>query len=441
MPAHLERARNGCALHGALQTFEAIEGVVPVIHSTSGCGVQHYLGGVLGSGSSLPGTAGVPLSSSNVGEKHVIFGGGSRLREQLKNTVKTIRGELYVVVSGCATEMVGDDIPAMTKEGREQGFPVIHATTPGFRGGPHLGYELAVKALIEQLPALQSGEVDALPGLVNIWGVIPQQDLFWQGHLQEIARLLGELGLSANTLFGSGEGVEAWRRIPRAALNLVLSPWGREAARILEEKYAIPWLDLEGLPVGANATGRLLEGVEQRLRVAPQLIEGVRRREEAAFTRCLGRLADHYYNAGFQREFALVGEASLVTGLAEFLVGTLGLLPRLVIITDNPPELVREGIFDLLRGYLDSFAATVVFSEDSGEITELLRASGAELVLGSSLEREAAESLDAPLVEVSFPVTDRLILSQGYAGYRGGITLLEDLGSAILAHNRRTRVL
>ena len=151
MAHHIEGSRNSCALHGALQVIGAIEGAVPVIHSTAGCGVQHFLGiNRLAAGGDRFG--GPPVSSSNISEKHVVFGGGSRLREQLKNTVKIVEGDLYVIVTGCSTEMVGDDIPAMAKEGRDQDFPVIYANTPGFRGDVHQGYQLAVKALIEQLP-------------------------------------------------------------------------------------------------------------------------------------------------------------------------------------------------------------------------------------------------------------------------------------------------
>jgi nitrogenase molybdenum-iron protein beta chain len=145
MSHHLEGSRNSCALHGALQLFEAIQGVIPVIHSTSGCGVQYYLGGTRLSGGNDP-FGSPPVSSSNIAEKHVVFGGGSRLREQLKNTVKVVQGDLYAIVTGCSIEMVGDDVPAMAKEGREQDWPVIYANTPGFRGDVHQGYQLAVRA-------------------------------------------------------------------------------------------------------------------------------------------------------------------------------------------------------------------------------------------------------------------------------------------------------
>ena len=45
--------------------------------------------------------------------------------------------------------------------------------------------------------------------------------------------------------------------------------------------------------------------------------------------------------------------------------------------------------------------------------------------------------LGVPFLQISFPVADRVVLNRCYAGYRGAATLLEDLGSEILAHSYR----
>lgn len=433
MGNHLESPRNTCALIGALQTIQAIEGFVPIIHSTAGCGLQQYLGGNSGGAGGVGWTEGMTVSSSNISEKHVVFGGSSRLREQIKNTVKVIRGDLYIVLTGCATEMVGDDIPAMSKEAREQGFPVIHAGTPGFRGGVHRGYELAVKALVEQLPSVTGEPGDRIPGLVNILGIVPQQDVFWQGNLAELQRVLEKTGLTVNTLFGIDGGLDAWRRIGRAELNIVVSPWGVEAAQLLEEKYGTPYLDLKGLPVGAEGTSALLLGVTEKLGLDNSRTEEIRRSEERLLNYHVARMADTYFTAGFQKEFALVGETAQVLGLTGFLTDVLGLLPMTIVITDNPPVPCRMEIVEELLKITGGTVPNVVFSEDGGEIGNVLAASDTELIIGSSLEAETAGRLQIPLLQVSFPVSDRLILGRGYAGYRGAVAFIEDLGSVLMS--------
>lgn len=431
MSHHIEGSRNSCALHGALQVFEAIEGTVPVIHSTSGCGVQHYLGATRLSGGNDP-FGSPPVSSTNIREKHVVFGGGSRLREQLKNSVKVAKGDLYAIVTGCSIEMVGDDVPAMAKEGIDQDWPVIYASTPGFRGDVHQGYQLAVRSLIEQLPDLWKEATPAPAGLVNIWGVIPNQDPFWRGNLQEVGRLLEAIGLVPNLLLGADQDVASWKQVPGAALNLTLSPWGEVPVRLLEERYGTPFVSVGGLPVGA-AAGTLLRLVTEKLGLDRQRTEAVIALEESRLKKQFALLADTYYRTGFQREFALVGESAQVVGIAEFLGNTLGLLPRTLVVTDNPPEYLRESLTTGLKSIVPGYETEVVFSEDRPEIAAAIKEGSAGVVLGSSLDQEAAVELGVPFLAVSFPLTNRVVLDRGYAGYRGAAALLEDLGSVILA--------
>ncbi|GAM10275.1 nitrogenase molybdenum-iron protein beta chain [Geobacter sp. OR-1] len=431
MSHHIEDSRNSCALHGALQVYEAIEGVVPVIHSTSGCGVQHYLGGTRLSGGNAPfGSA--PVSSTNIREKHVVFGGGSRLREQLKNSVKVVQGDLYAIVTGCSIEMVGDDVPAMAKEGLDQDWPVVYANTPGFRGDVHQGYQLAVRALIEQLPDIWKGASPAPAGLVNIWGIIPNQDPFWRGNLRELGRLLEAIGLVPNLLLGDGQDVESWKKVPGAAFNLAVSSWGELPARLLEERYGTPFISLAGLPVG-TAAADLLYQLTGELGLDQPRIDAVIAREEARLSHQFARLADTYYRTGFQREFALIGESAQVVGIGEFLAKSLGLLPRLLVITDNPPDPVQKALVTRLNPIVPGYETDIIFSEDRAGIGASVRDSGAGIVLGSSLEQEAAEELGVPFLAVSFPLADRIVLDRGYAGYRGATALLEDLGSVILS--------
>ena len=82
MTQQIINARNGCLLQGVLNATKAVGGFVPIIHSNPGCGFQGYLGGSL-----LDGPFGNEgdIPATNVSEKHVVFGGTSRLREQIKN--------------------------------------------------------------------------------------------------------------------------------------------------------------------------------------------------------------------------------------------------------------------------------------------------------------------------------------------------------------------
>jgi nitrogenase molybdenum-iron protein beta chain len=156
-------------------------------------------------------------------------------------------------------------------------------------------------------------------------------------------------------------------------------------------------------------------------------------REEARLNRQFVQLADSYFRAGFQREFALVGESAQVVGIGEFLGKSFGLLPRTLVITDSPPDAVREILVARLAAIVPGYETNIVFSEDRAEIADAIKAGEVGVILGSSLEQEAAVELGVPILAVSFPLTGRIVLDRGYAGYRGATALLEDLGSVLLA--------
>ena len=58
------------------------------------------------------------------------------------------------------------------------------------------------------------------------------------------------------------------------------------------------------------------------------------------------------------------------------------------------------------------------------------------LILGSGWEKELASRINGDLLIVSVPVTYRLILNCGYAGYEGGLRAIEDIYDRVLATYR-----
>lgn len=427
----LHKNRNGCALHGALKVVNAVDGLVPIIHSSAGCSIQSKLtDNILGGSNGVHYSGWLETSATAVFEKQVVFGGGSRLREQLKNTIKVQQADLFVVLSGCAPELVGDDVPAMVKEGQDQEFPVISVGTPGFKSNVYKGYELAIKAIIERI-SYPNLDHKIQKGLVNIFGVIPNQDLFWEGTLVELRKTLAALGLKANTLVGFNQTKANWQTIPNAELNLVVSPWGLEAARQLEKKFGIPYLYFGYLPVGTADTSDFLDIIGEKLSISKDLIEIVKKKKEKFLNYQLQKLAQSYITYDFQKEVALVGETSNVVGISRFLHNSFGQLITTVIITDNPDEELRQQIKDLLPTN-DSYPTEIIFTSDGKKIDEWLLKSKPEIILGSSLEQTVADKLSVSLIKISTPTFDKAVLIQTYTGYTGAIELLQDFSEAIL---------
>lgn len=427
----IHKNRNGCALHGALKAVTSIDGFVPVIHSSAGCSIQSVQSENIFAGSVGKHYRGwLETPSTSVIEKQVVFGGTSRLREQIKNTVKVQKGDLYVVITGCAPEIVGDDVPAMVKEAQEQGFPVISVSTPGFKGNVYRGYVWVLKSIIEQV-ALAHTSPEAEKGLVNILGIVPKQDLFWEGNLDELEYSLSLLGLQTNKLFGFQQDLNSWRRSANGSLNVVVSPWGLEAAILLEKKFGTPYLYFGYIPVGANDTTDFLFQVGQKLGLEESsFVENLKRSQKRVQYE-FQKIAQSYFKFDFQKEIVMIGEASNVIGLSRFLYSEFGQLVQAVVVTDAPNE---EQQAQIESRFGENIPYKIFFETDSLEIDSLLEKLHPELILGSELEENISQQLRIPLLRISSPVFRKPFLNYSYAGYRGVAHLLQDFAEVIFNH-------
>jgi nitrogenase molybdenum-iron protein beta chain len=427
-PEVMEAPRYSCALAGAYSTAIGIYGVVPILHSGLGCGIGQLFGQFYAGGQNAGGPqGGTSTPCSGLVEEHVIFGGEDKLRRLIKSSIELMQGDLYAVLSGCVPSLTGDDIESVVKEFRDEA-PIIYVKSAGFLGNSYEGYELFFEALIDQLLTKQP----VRKGLVNIFGVVPYQHIWWKGNLKAIKEDLQKLGLDVNIIFTQFDGLESLIKIPAAELNIVLSPWnGQRVAKRLQEKFGTPFITLPGVPVGPKQTTRLLKDVGRALQIPRKSVEELIAREERSSYRFQEYLGDVMILAFPQPYFAVVADSGTAVGITQFLTNEVGYLPDKVIIADGAPEESREAIVQELTENMECIAKPeVIFEEDSHLIRENLKSGNSLVLLASSLENPIASELGAVIhVTVSFPSFDRLILDHNYAGYRGGLTLMEDIVS------------
>ena len=427
----LHEDRNGCALHGAIKALSAVEALVPVLHASSGCSIGARYGENTLAGSLSNAIGWLETSSTNLQEKHVVFGGTSRLREQLKNTVKVVKGELYTVVTGCVPEVVGDDVPAMVKESREQRYPTIGIMAPGFKGNGWFGYAATVRQVLEQLPTLGIEPRQVKTDLVNLLGIAPGLDPFWEGDLEEVAGALESIGLSVNRLFGAGERPAAWQGAHHAALNVVLSPWGLEAAEFLKTRDGIPFLDFGFLPVGSRDLGALVSSVAKELGLPEDASVAFAKAQDARQRYNLRKAAPALLSGKFQRRTAVVAGSSAAVGIARFLSGTLGQIVTTLVVTDNPLDEVRTAIVNQVREASEGIEIDVHFADSAAQVRQILSEAKPELVLGSALERSWTTAHGAALVEVAGPLREELVLEQRLAGTTGALQLVSRIARSL----------
>lgn len=419
----LDKQRYKCAL-GAMQTVQAIEHALPILHAGPGC-AQKLSESTGSSGYFSPNI--FPCTSIN--EKDVVFGGVKKLNSTIENALKVIDADLYVVLTGCIPEIVGDDSGEVVSRFEDAEKPVIYAPTAGFKGNNYRGHEQVVDAIIEQY--LQKTDKKQ-KGLVNIWADVPYQDLFWFGNIRELERLIQEIGLIPNTIFGFRRGIDNINQIPEAEFNLLVSPWvGLGNMKKMERKLGIPYLHYPTLPIGATETSKFLRAVGAFAGVSEEKVEAVIKDHEDYYYYLIERYADLFLeNRVINKQFTVVADAQYTLGITKFLVNDLGLVPAKQFVVDDTPKNYREQIAEEFKKLNYGIEAEVSFETDGYKIQEEIKQHdyhGYPLILGGYYEKEVTEKLKGNFLNISWPVQDKVVLDDCYAGYTGGIRLIEDI--------------
>lgn len=381
------------------------------------------------------------IPTSNIAENNVVFGGEDRLAEQIENTLFALDGDLYVVITGCQVEIIGDDAAGVARRFKDRG--VISANTAGFLGNALKGYDLVMNTLVDNVLAPSTAKEEHS---VNIFGVVPGQDVFFKGNLDKLKELLNKIGVKANTFFATGDTIADIRGYGNAALSVVVSPSaGLEPAERLRDKLGIPWLNAE-LPIGIEGTESFLRSVATALKIDTALVEKVIASEKAYYYEFLERVVDIWSDLDFQRYAVVALDSYYAHAVTRFLANDLGWVPHLTAINDIEDEADQQRYAERFNDITSDVKPQVIFERNAGLLLEHIRNSYPRnnndryydplsplYVIGSSIEVSLADKLGAGFLSLAFPVTNRVVLNKGYVGFSGAITLLEDLLSNLVA--------
>ena len=417
-----ESPRGNCALGGVNAVLSAINHVVPIYHAGPGCCMQTTAGEAGQAGGRSPFyVSGVSTPCTNMLEKDVVFGGEDHLRETIEGAIEILEADAFFVLSGCTSGIIGDDIKSVTEEFRKKGIPVYPIDTPGFLGESYRGYEIAFSSLLEHIvkPAKRQDN------LVNLFGIMPYHDPFWEGNFEELTRILEKLGLKVNTFFTRHQGIEDIRNSSAAALNIIISPWLlKSASKEYQEQFGVPYLRWPGLPIGASDTSSFIRAVAKELGIEKRGEEVIIEEEDYVYS-----YLETAIGAMSWKQFAVVGDANTVVGITRYLANDYSFTPIVAIITD---PIFRPEDFNRINEQLSQLdyarPPKIVFETDQWKIKkELEEHEEITLLIGSTKEREFALENDIQCSIISYPITDRLIFNRTYAGYKGSLTLIEDL--------------
>lgn len=395
-----ENPKGGCVLAGINSVLGAIDRVCPIYHSGPGCCMQTTAADQGQSGhKSSRFVSSVSLPSTNMLEKEVVFGGTEKLRTTVQGAIDIIDADAYFVLTGCTAGIIGDDIVSVTEEFQDKGYSVYPIETPGFVGDSNLGYETVWTTMINQVIEEDVPKDDKL---VNIFGIIPYQDPFWSGALEEIDRILSALGLKVNTFFTKHQGIETIRKCSGAALNIIINPWlFKGPAKKMEQKFGIPSIRVPGLFVGATDTTKFVRQVAEAMHLDQEIVDKVIAAEEEYV---YDYLAQSVGVVSWKR-FAVVADANNAVGITRYLANDFSFTPVLVIVSE---PLFRQEDKDRIVAQIEDLEYAkppkVIFASDQYEINQALREEEEEitLLIGSSNEREVALEKDIQFILAAF---------------------------------------
>lgn len=443
MPNLIEQPRYSCAL-GAMQSVVSIKRGVPILHSGPGCG--NKINSLLGQGEGYAGGSTIPCT--NADEKDVVFGGEAKLKNVIDGSFKVIDADLYVVLTGCTAEIVGDDVGSVVSQYQDEDKPIVYVESGGFKSNNYVSHSAVVNAIIDQYVDKFKNNDGVKNGLVNLFATIPYQDPYWNGNLEELKRLLEDIGLEVNVLFGNeSNGVEEWKTIPNAEFNILVNSWaGVDIVKHLEKKYKTPYFQFPYLPIGGIETSKFLRQVAKFGKLDKEKVEIFIKKEEEKYYSHIEKTADFMleFRYGIPRRVYSIADATYALGFSRFLLNELGIIPGKQFIIDDTPEKYKEYIkkqFENISEYKKR-TVEVEFNPDAGadaaKIEEDFKKNQDKrsLILGSGWDKELAERIKSDLLIISVPVTYRLVLNCGYSGYSGGLRAIEDIYDRVLATYR-----
>ena len=431
MNCEISQPRFTCTL-GAQSTVLAIPRAIPIVHAGPGCSSivsafaqSGYQGEAYAGGNQVP--------STNTDESNVVFGGERDLRSEIEGALKVMKGDLFVVLSGCTAGIIGDNVEEIAKDYASQGLPLVGTDTPGFKGNAYSGHEAVVKAIINQFVGNVKPQVEK--GLVNVFADVPAQNPFWRGDFEQLKKLIEKLGLKVNILFGtSSKGISEWKNIPNAEFNILVSPWvGLDIVESLKQKYGTPYLHYPILPVGAVQSSHFLRTIADFAGIPNELVEEVIKKEEERYYEFFVDTADFFSTLQNNLPYELYasGDSLTIFGVTKYLENEVGYIPNAVFVTDNPNQKNENNLKELFKKEFPEYDDKLFFEIDSEKIAENvipeLQKTNRALVLGSDWEKLYTKQSGNLFQYISAPIHQQLIISKSYVGYEGGLRLLEDI--------------
>jgi nitrogenase molybdenum-cofactor synthesis protein NifE len=402
-------SQRACVFCGSRVVLYPITDALHLIHGPIGCASYTWdIRGSLSSGSEL-----YRMSfSTDLREKHVVFGGEKQLEEALRELIHMHKPKAAFVYSTCIVGVIGDDVEAVCRNlSKEFSLDIIPVQSEGFQGTKKDGYKLACDAIAKLVGTDNSRE----PGefCVNILG-----DFNLAGELWMLKDYYEQMGVDIlATITGDGR-VDDIRNAHRAHLNIVqCSGSMMHLAKTMKEKYGIPFMQVSyfGIEDMSQALYQVAEFFKSQ-----ELLNKATKIVSHELSRLLPALEPYKKALEGKKAAIYVGGAFKAISL----VKALRLLGITTVVVGS--QTGNKDDYEILSQICDD-GTVIVDDSNPIELSNFVRDKGGDIFIGGVKERPIAYKLGLGFCDHNHERKEAL------AGYEGMLNFAKEVYSSIMS--------
>lgn len=412
----------GPGSHGILRVAASLRGVHAVLRALPGEG---YFPALYGSRERVGEAA--PVTLSPLGEEAKESPGD--LARDLASVVRRHpRAETIVLARSEAALLSGENVPATSLAeslgtGKAPRLVTCSWEAPGMRET-----EAAELALEDLIRAHVRGRPERSPyPTVNLFGP-PVFGPSAGAEYAEAERLLDLIGVEVNARVPLGAGAAELARLPRAWANVLLyREVGESATLYLQDEFGTGRVTTP--MIGAAGTGAALRAVGELCDLDPKTVQRTIWTELAHTAKLpwYARLEPPEVLQG--RRVAIFGDFTYPLGLGYALAREVGL--EVAACGTYLTHLERDFLF-----HANTFTEGAFVEDDPAEVAARVEAASPDLVVGTHLEEEVADSLGVPFLPLCPPAKGTPFVGRPLMGYAGS-SVLADALDGVLTRSRK----
>lgn len=421
-----------CSFTGALFALSGIDGIDVLVNGPSSC--TGFATGLLDGCHPLRernsahfsrlAVSGHPrIPCSEITDTDVILGVGDKLVQSVELLTRKRSCECIAIVNSCSLSLIGEDASNILKD-HPLSDKILYLESTGCSKTVARGFTETIIKLIEKVVNTQAHPEEKT---VNILG-LPISQYSWKHDIREIQRLMALAGLKVNTVLAARSSLDEIRQLLTASLNIVLNPdYGLEIARFLKKRHRMPYIASERMPIGFDATRKLMDEVLDffNLSAMAALDEEERRcRKEAVLALSHSQRTDLIRGL----PVAIFGEWAFVSGLSLFLKDYLGCCPVILGI-EGREKLNPEEVERLQAGTKEHIE--ILLNPDSDAVMAAINTYRPAITFGSAFEEYLLTQIAySPkfFIQTTPPGFNRTnLVYRPYIGFTGALTFMDDI--------------